>query len=154
MCTCVCDHGMIFLLFNFPLRQGLHALVCFAVSVIKHQAIWFTAYSSSRRGVTAGAQGNNLKAGTNAEAMDEHGLLTYSLLFTQPVFLYNPVSPVQVWHHPQWASPLKSIINEWNVSVTCTGQSDGDNASTEVPSSKVTLVCVRLTKIYQHTQVA
>ena len=47
-------------------------------------------HSSSLKEVKAGTQHRNLEAGTYTESMEEHCLLTRSLCFAQPTFLYNP----------------------------------------------------------------
>ena len=60
-----------------------------------------------------GTQGRNLTAGTEAEAMEEFGLLPCSSWPAQSAFSYNPVPHAQGWHHPT------PITNQENIQLTC-----------------------------------
>lgn len=97
--------------------------------------------------ISAQHQGQELKAGTKAEATEEHRLLAYWGL-TQPAFLYNSRRPAQGWHCPHWSVPFHSIVNQENVPKdVSTGQSGGGYPSLESPSSQMSLACVQTEKL-------
>lgn len=59
-------------------------------------------HSPSLRDAKAGTRAQqDLKAGTEAEAVEELCFLACSAQFAQPAFLYNLGSPGPGWHHPQ-----------------------------------------------------
>lgn len=60
-----------------------------------------------------GKSGQDHKAGTEAEALEEHCFVAFSSWAAQLDFLHNPGSPAQGWHCPQWtAPPPRSTINQ------------------------------------------
>lgn len=78
------------------------------------------------------------------------GLLSiaYSPCLVQSAFLYNSGPPDQEWHHPQRAGSFHN--NPWSTKCPTglpIGQSDGGIFWTKVPSSVITLVCVKWIKI-------
>lgn len=60
------------------------------------------------RSVSSGESQQDLKAETEAQAMDECYLLSYSLWFAQPNFLQHP-TPTEVAPSVVWALPQQSI---------------------------------------------
>ena len=89
-----------------------------------------------------------MEAGTEPEAMKECSLLACSPRLTQLAFSYNPGPLSQEWHCSQWAGH-SHISQQFFKNVPQTrppGQSNEGNSSIEVPSSQMTLICVKLTQ--------
>ena len=57
-------------------------------------------YSSYSLFIIQGSQGRNLEAGTEAETMGDHYLLTPSLWVAQLNLLYTPELYAHGWHYP------------------------------------------------------
>lgn len=109
----------------------------------KERVHWLTfpGHSSSLNEVMAGAH-----AGRKAETMEKFCLLTCSLQPAQLAFLHSPSPPSGRRYRLQWAEPFYIKEQLQNAPQPhSTGQSDGGSFSVEVPSSLVTLGCVKLT---------
>jgi hypothetical protein len=70
--------------------------------------------------IVRGSHGRNLQAGTEAEAIEEHYLLSCSSWFVQTTFLYIPGPPGQgSTTHRELGSSISSVINQENGPQTC-----------------------------------
>jgi hypothetical protein len=76
----------------------------------------------------------NLKAGTQAEAIEECCLLACSSWLNQLAFLYTSESTAQGWDHPEYTRPIL-IINEENITQAYVQTNLTRAFSTEFPSS-------------------
>jgi hypothetical protein len=73
----------------------------------------------------------------------------------QLLFFYSPRLLAQRWHHPQWAgfSYINHKLRKYPTDLSM-GQSDGGSSPIEVFPSRVTLVCVMMTKTNYHRDIS
>jgi len=141
----------------FSLRNGCFSkivfsrvLPCNAMSCyccdeehVGEERVYF-AYTSTSLVITEGSWGRNMEAEADEEASEGCCLLHCSSWPAQPAFLQNPGPPAQGWPHPQWAgSSLNHTLGKCRPG-WLTAWSLGGIFSTEVPSSYITIACVKL----------
>jgi len=107
------------------------------------------AYSlqSILRKAEVGTQGRKSEPGTETEMVSLFLLLANLLLMacvTQDLLIKGATA------HNDLDHSLSIILIKKCSTNSLTGQSDGNNSPTEVPSSQITLVCVKLTEVYHH----
>jgi len=69
-----------------------------------------------------GKSGQELKAGTDSESMEEDFLLAYcSSWLAHPAFLYTKGPSAQGWHRAQWALPplYQSLVKKGGILLHC-----------------------------------
>lgn len=87
-------------------------------------------------------QGRKMERGTEAEAVEGCYFLACSL--PQLVLVYHPGPPAIAWPRPQWAGPFHTNHHSKKMSFLT-----GGIFSIDVPSSQVTLACIKLIKTRQ-----
>ena len=107
----------------------------------------FTDYSPSSRNARAGTQAENLAAGPERKTTRGMSHTGFVRAHSKLPFLYNSGPPAWRWDHCSELGPPPSISSYANVPTTMsTGSSDEDSSSSKLPSSWVSLICVKLIK--------
>lgn len=68
------------------------------------------------------------------------------MVFSHPVFLYNPGTPALKWHHPYCDLGHVNISSRKHLRNFLPGQYAGGIFLIEFPSTQMNQVCVKLTK--------
>lgn len=102
---------------------------------------FISAYSFMAQSITEGNHEWNLEVGADPEVMEECCLLAFS-----DCLLITSGPPVQEQYCTLWAGPshINHQSRKWTTGLSI-NQSNGDAFLIEVPFSKVTLACIKLT---------